>query len=1571
MLSAQEPSISIGALTVQPGGTGVLLAGTGDPNDALDSYYGAGILRSADGGNSWSLTQQTPDGSFTFLGEGFAGFVWSSLNPQLVIAAVSQAYEGTLTNALRPGLSYEGLYYSSDAGVTWNLATISDGKGANVQGPDSGFAAPDGNAATSVVWNPVRQLFIAAVRFHGYYQSSDGVTWTRIKVQPGAGLTTAACPTNSGGTGSVDCPIFRGTLAVNPQTGDTFAWTVDLSNQDQGLWQDVCARNGDACSNTAIAFGRQWNTSALESTTADGAATILNGDYTLALAAVPAALGPGQDTWLFAGADDLWKCSLAAGCVWRNTTNATACMTAKVAGFQHALAWSSANPEEILIGNDSGLWRSLDAVGETGPVCSSSDATHFQNLNGGLGSLAEVESLAATTNSPSLLIAGLGVNGTTGLNTTAEVGADWQQILAGYGGPVAIAPQSIANWYVNDQNGVAIHLCSNPPQCDAASFGSSPIVSDADVGGDGSAMLTPAPFIVDPLDPTQLLVATCRVWRGPASGNWSAANMLSPILDSGATSVPCAGHALIRSIAALPIAGGGEVLYVGTYGALNNGENLPGRILSATLAPAARSMPVWRDLTLNPVTNSPDVLNKLGLDISSIFVDAHDPTGNTVYLTVEGILDSAESEQTVYGSTDGGAHWAVLTANLPASPANSLVIDPQNANTAYIATDAGVYFTTSIASCASLSSTCWSPFGSGLPEAPVVALTTSSLNSSAQVLTAGTYGRGIWQAPLWSAQSAMTTMSASPDSLTFASQVYGTTSNPKTITLTNSGTAAFTVTEIQSNANFGETDTCQGVKVSPGASCAINVTFTPLATGALGGPMTIFANVSGGQLSVALSGLGAAAGAVTLTPASINFGPVPIGADSSPVQIQVANAGESAVSVTSIAVTAPFTLNSNSCGVTSLAAESSCQLTVVFKPTQAAAATGLLSLIDGAGTQTVALAGTGAAPPTDKLSPASIAFPATPLGQLSASQSVLLTNAGDSALTGIAITATGPFQDSNACGTQLSGHATCTISVVSAPQQLGTQTGTLSVSDAMHIQTVTLSGSGVQPATLAANPASLNFSNQNVGVASLPQTVTVSNTGSSSAANVGFQLSGSAAASFTTSSTICAVSLAAGANCTVQVTFTPVIAGGNSATLTVSSSTLGVAPVVVSLNGAAQTQSGLNASPTQLNFPATLSGSSSAAQSVTVSNTSSVVASPLALSVTGSFSLVQNGCSNSLAAQSSCTVGVVFAPTTAGPAIGVLTASSPTIANTAMVQLAGTGTIPAGIQVTPSTLSFPTTGVGETSSPITITIANTGAIDALESLALAVPAGFRLSSNSCASTLAPETQCTAAVAFSPIAAGTQSGNLSVTTSTLAQGALVPLQGAGFDFTVSFSGSGSQTVTAGQAASYALVLAPLENSLGLLQLRLQYASRERHMHLQSVCGNGRGRRNRERVPANLDRHRRLRIDREKRCTLGGTSTCLRLCRFAAEAKAAQIPEHDPRHRIIRILAGGPSKLHVLRWRHGGRQHRPKDWQPDSSGNVFHSGLRHILRRYAQHDPDIDRRLSMAGPRDNTVHSKSYT
>ena len=87
---------------------------------------------------------------------------------------------------------------------------------------------------------------------------------------------------------------------------------------------------------------------------------------------------------------------------------------------------------------------------------------------------------------------------------------------------------------MNNQAGVSIYACSQLTPCTPAAFGASPAVSDADVGGDGLTMTAPAPFLVDPLDPTQLLIGTCRVWRGPADGvGWSGANAISPILDGG------------------------------------------------------------------------------------------------------------------------------------------------------------------------------------------------------------------------------------------------------------------------------------------------------------------------------------------------------------------------------------------------------------------------------------------------------------------------------------------------------------------------------------------------------------------------------------------------------------------------------------------------------------------------------------------------------------------------------------------------------------------------------------------------------------------------------------------------------------------------------------------------------------------------------------------------------------------------------------------------------------------------------------------------------------------------------
>jgi hypothetical protein len=1261
--------ISVGAITVQPGGTGVILAGTGDPNDALDSYYGEGILRSANAGQTWSLVAGADGLNWVFIGEGFAGFAWSTVNLQVVVAAVTQAYATTPLAPANP--SYEGLYYSTDAGTTWSLATITDLNGMDVQGPRDPFTLPDGNAATAVAWNKARGIFVAAVRYHGYYQSVDGVNWTRLAAQPGAGLTASMCPTNPGDLGSFDCPIFRGALAVNPATGDTFAWTVDVNNQDQGIWQDQCAISNGSCTNSSIVFGSQLNTAALE--TDDpllGAATIENGDYNLALAAVPS----GQDTEVLAGANDLWKCSLAVGCNWRNTTNATTCMSAQVAEYQHALAWNAASPGEMMLGNDGGLWRSMDAVGETGPVCSASDATHFQNLNGGLGSLAEVESLSQVSSAPYVMMAGLGADGTAGVKNAAGPTAQWPEILGGEGGPVVIDPTNSENWYVNNQAGVSIHLCSQAGECTPAVFGDLPVVTDADVGGDGYSMLVPAPFLVDPLDATQLLIGTCRVWRGPADGStWSSANAISLFLDGVETASYCNGDALIRSMAAAALPNGSEIVYVGMYGPVDGGATLAGHLLSAIVDPAATSMPVWTDLTANPVTNHQGIaMNGAGLDISSIYIDPHDPTGKTIYVTIEGITNSTNNVWPLFTSSDGGAHWTDVSSTLPWLPANGVVVDPQDVNTVYVATDAGVYSTRQIGSCAAFGSKCWTAYGAGLPQAPVVELSATASTAALNVLVAGTYGRGVWQIPLWTAGMQLTTATVSASEITFASQAYGTESSAQTVTLTNTGGIALTPGTIAASGDFSETDDCQNAVVNAGGSCAIAVTFTPTEAGPRSGQLTIPANIAGGQLTVGLSGTGDNPGAIVVAPVALPFGVIAVGSTSAALNVTVENGGAVAIPITSAGVSGPFTLASNGCG-NSVAAEGQCTLGVEFAPTQTGAASGTLTLVDGAGTQTVGLSGTGAAPATDALSATALTFAATIAGQVSAAQTLTLTNSGGVALDSIAELVSGPFQVTSNCGTELTGNSSCTISVVFVPTTTGAQTGTLTVKDAIRSQSVTLAGAGLQAPVISVNPTSLSFAAQAVGAASAPQTLTVSNTGGAPMATVSFAMTGASASSFSIGVATCGGVLNNGASCTVQVIFTPTVVGGSTAALTISSSTVGTKTVEVPLSGAGGAANAVQLQPASLNFATVGVGSAGSTQTVTVTNSGTVALSGFALSVAGPFELASNTCTATLAAGASCTAGVAFAPVAAGPQTGTLTASSSTLAANVQAPLSGMG----------------------------------------------------------------------------------------------------------------------------------------------------------------------------------------------------------------------------------------------------------------------------------------------------------
>lgn len=1401
------PSLSIGAVSVGPAPSSILLAGTGDPNDATDSYYGEGILRSADGGQTWTLATFSDDGAngtHSFVGLGVAGFAWSTVQPQLVVAALSSSAEGDLAQASVRN-SIRGLYYSTDAGVTWKMATLYDGATV-VQEPKSPGTAAASNAVTAVVWDAVRRKFYAAVRQHGFYESADGATWTRMASQPGTGLTLAACPSLSGTTGAASCPLFRGALAVQPVTGDLFALSVDAQNNDNGLWQDVCAATSGNCAGP-VSFVR---IDAGQMEVGTGSTAVLQGDYNLTLAAA----AQGSGTLLLAGTVDVYRCVESAGstgCALRNTTNAlNGCNApAAVAPAQHALALAA---PMVFLGNDGGLWRSADGIAETGAPCNAADAQHFENLNGAIGSLAEVVGFAQDPASADVLLAGLGALGTAATgNAAADLSARaaWEQMSEGEGGLPAIDPAQTKNWYAAIGAGVNWKACTKGSACSAADFAVPATVGYAQVAGD--AALVDAAEMLDPAQTSNVLIGTCRVWRGPAGNGaaWSAANAISAPLGGG--SVPCTGaSAMVSSLGAGgPAASvaqtqnsGATVLYAGMAGRLDGGGGaVGGHVFLTTAGATADSATKWTDLGASPVSNdtaNAHVFNPYGFAVSSVVVDAHDATGATVYATVLGMGGDTPAPR-VYRSTDFGAHWTNISANLPAVPVNALLVDPNDANTVYAALDSGVYATQQVTTCGAAGTNCWSLLGVGLPQSPVTALAASAAMLTGDgrqgMLRAGTYGRGLWALPLLTATALpQPALAVAPTGLTFTLQAVNSQSTAQQVTVSNTGNVPITIASINVTGDFVETDNCTAAALAVAASCTVNVVFAPTAAGTRSGQLAIAAPVPGSPLLVALQGTGATPAAVVLAPSLLTFATTTVGQSSAAQTVTITNTGGLDTALSAPTLAGDFALNANTCGAT-LAAGASCTVGVVFTPSAGGARSGTLRFTDSAGTQTATLAGTGVMPASITLTPPQLTFAATTVGQTSAAQSITLTNTGglSTPLSNLGVSA-GFTLATNTCGAALAAGASCVVGVVFAPGSAGAFNGSFHVTDDAGTQTTTLTGVANLPASLTLTPGSLTFAATIVGQTAAAQIVTLANTGGTAAAITSVAVSGD----FHVGASTCGSTLAASTACAVSITFSPTASGSRNGVLTVIDD---AGTQLVSLTGTGTAPATDTLAPLALTFAAQQVGTTSSAQQVMLTNAGDVALTLVSATIgSGPFTAV-SACGTSLAAHASCAVSVAFVPAVPGSASGVLTVSDQF--RTQTVSLNGTGLAPAGVSLTPAAgLSFGATGVGLTSAAQSLTLTNNGGV-ALNITGVTANGDFLVATNSCGASLAPATACTLQVVFVPKAAGARSGTLTLVDSAGTQ--TVALAGTGIDFALTANGPTSATLASGATASYSLQL----------------------------------------------------------------------------------------------------------------------------------------------------------------------
>jgi Bacterial Ig-like domain (group 2)/Abnormal spindle-like microcephaly-assoc'd, ASPM-SPD-2-Hydin/Galactose oxidase, central domain/Protein of unknown function (DUF1573) len=204
----------------------------------------------------------------------------------------------------------------------------------------------------------------------------------------------------------------------------------------------------------------------------------------------------------------------------------------------------------------------------------------------------------------------------------------------------------------------------------------------------------------------------------------------------------------------------------------------------------------------------------------------------------------------------------------------------------------------------------------------------------------------------------------SPSNMSFGKITLGSSSAARTVTLRNVQNVPLTITSISTSANFSQTNACptSPSTLAAGATCAINIVFTPSSLGAVSGTLTVVHNAFGSPATATLSGTGT--NPLTLAPSSLTFAAQNIGTTSGSKTIQVTNAQPTALSISSIQTTGDFS-ESSSCPIApqTLAAGGSCNIAVKFSPSAAGTRTGQLLINDSAviSPQTAALTGTGVA----------------------------------------------------------------------------------------------------------------------------------------------------------------------------------------------------------------------------------------------------------------------------------------------------------------------------------------------------------------------------------------------------------------------------------------------------------------------------------------------------------------------------------------------------------------------------------------------------------------------------------
>jgi VCBS repeat-containing protein len=675
--------LAIGSIAIAPSDTtcNTVYVGTGEAHNSGDSYYGDGVWKTTNGLSSPPTWNHIAEGTVFTNPFGFGVPINPATffgGPRIAALAVHPTNADIVLAAAQLASNLGGIFRTTNGGTNWTLELSFSG----TTGQSVLFATSDATGATA--YAALGSAFVADSD-SGIYKSTDtGDTWAKVT---GTGLPAATS-------------MGRIELGMGGTSGDgtLFAIVTDVStNSDDALG---LFRSTDG--------GVNWTQSADAKLSGNSSFCSPQCWYDLAIAVTP---GNAANLLLGGAADGdgFFLCS---------TTGTTTMSFSRVdSGMHvdiHAIDINQAAAANVAyVGNDGGVWRKASPF--AGMTCQNT-WDNLNNGNSGTDPLALTQFYTGISADPGM--AAIGFGGTQD-NGTLKFTDDttWSSMTCGDGAYTAIDTINTNRVYANCQN---IQILRSTDGGAGFGFGGgSWLFCQTNVSTSGNRVNFIPPMEIDNSAMAgtnqHVYFGSQRVWRLPTDGtcSWEA---LSATTDFGA------GANEITALALHPSSS--SHLWVGT-----DADNGTPRVWVSHNATATAASVTFTDRTAS---------GTLPLrSLSAIAVDPNDATGGTAYLAFSGFEScppaSCDGRGHVWKTTTDGVSFTDITGDLPDIPVNDILVDPDLADTLYIATDIGVFRTQN-------GGTNWSLLGTGLPRSSTFGI---ALHPD-RTLIAATHGRGAW-----------------------------------------------------------------------------------------------------------------------------------------------------------------------------------------------------------------------------------------------------------------------------------------------------------------------------------------------------------------------------------------------------------------------------------------------------------------------------------------------------------------------------------------------------------------------------------------------------------------------------------------------------------------------------------------------------------------------------------------------------------------------------------------------------------------------------------------------------------